>query len=114
MRAVGSCACQVPGGARRVVDLNQLGTHTKSLRQMTMPQIPVYSNVTGKAYTDVSEIRRRLVEQVVMPVRWQETVQNMLAGGTTHLFDLGPRATIKTMVRKIDLTAWKACVAVEV
>ena len=79
-----------------------------------MPTVPVYSNVTGKPFESVEEIRASLVQQVVQPVRWESTISAMLAGGIERLYDLGPRATIKAMVRKISLPAWKQCQSIEV
>jgi hypothetical protein len=103
---------------------------------LRLPSVPVYSNVTGRPYADVEEIRAGLVAQVVAPVRWQETVEAMIAMGLAPAeksaaapappvdpaqgaagivcYDLGPRDTLKAMLRKTNLAAWKTSVSIDV
>ncbi len=86
---------------------------------IAMPAVPVYSNVTGRPYASPDEIRRSLVQQVVAPVRWAESVAALLAAGPpggapVRCYDLGPRDTLKAMLRKTDAAAWALCVSVDV
>uniref|UniRef100_A0A1D2A501 Malonyl-CoA:ACP transacylase (MAT) domain-containing protein n=1 Tax=Auxenochlorella protothecoides TaxID=3075 RepID=A0A1D2A501_AUXPR len=72
------------------------------------PRIPVYSNVTGKVFKDAKEIAALLPRQLVEPVRWEPTIRALVAAGKNQLFELGPGAQIKAMVKRIDPGAWGA------
>jgi [acyl-carrier-protein] S-malonyltransferase len=66
------------------------------------PVCPVYQNVDAKPYTDPAAIKRNLVEQLTAPVRWTQTVQNMIGDGA-HLFvESGPGTVLQGLVKKID------------
>lgn len=66
--------------------------------EIKMPSLTVYSNVTGRPYKTVDEIRESLVQQIVQPVLWQATLEAMLGAGVTKLYDMGPRQTIKVPI----------------
>lgn len=70
------------------------------------PVIPVYSNVTGEPFRDAKHIKEMLPRQLVEPVRWEGTLKNLVAAGKTQLYELGPGAQIKAMVRRIDNSVW--------
>ena len=71
------------------------------------PVCPVYQNVDAHPHTDPAEIKANLVAQLTAPVRWTQTVKNMIADGATEFVDLGPGKVLQGLVSKID-----GCVAV--
>lgn len=66
------------------------------------PICPVYQNVNAKAVTDPEEIKRNLISQLTSPVRWTQTMQQMLADGMTELIEVGPGKVLQGLVKKID------------
>ena len=74
------------------------------------PICPVYQNVTASPVTDPAEIKRNLVAQLTSPVRWTQTMQNMIANGLTEIVEVGPGAVLQGLMRKInrDITATAA------
>ncbi len=69
------------------------------------PICPVYQNVNASAVTDPSEIKKNLMLQLTAPVRWTQSVQNMIIGGATHFIEFGPGKVLQGLVKKIDRTA---------
>ncbi|HOP14494.1 MAG TPA: ACP S-malonyltransferase [Lentimicrobium sp.] len=65
------------------------------------PVCPVYQNVSGKPNTDPAQIRENLIAQLTAPVRWTQSVQNMVAGGATHFVEVGPGTVLQGLVKKI-------------
>ncbi len=65
------------------------------------PVCPVYQNVTAKAMTDPAIIKENLVKQLTAPVRWTQTVQNMVADGATTFVEVGPGTVLQGLVKKI-------------
>ena len=66
-----------------------------------LPHCPVYQNVDALPHTDPDEIRHNLLMQLTSPVRWTQTVQNMLADGATVFTECGPGTVLQGLVRKI-------------
>lgn len=66
------------------------------------PHCPVYQNVDAKPHTDPAEIKANLVAQLTAPVRWTQTVRNMIADGATSFTELGPGKVLQGLVSKID------------
>lgn len=66
------------------------------------PVCPVYQNVNAKAVTDPVLIRENLVKQLTSPVRWTQTVQNMVADGATQFIEVGPGTVLQGLVKKIS------------
>jgi len=64
-------------------------------------KIPVYANMTGKAY---GEAARLLSEQINHPVLWQKTIENMIADGFDTFIEVGPGAVLSGLIAKIDRT----------
>ncbi|MCL2564173.1 MAG: ACP S-malonyltransferase [Oscillospiraceae bacterium] len=62
-------------------------------------QYPIYANLTAQPY-DADNVAGTLVRQMVSPVRWQETVENMIADGVTTFIEVGPGKTLKTLITK--------------
>lgn len=66
-------------------------------------RLPVYANATAQCYPeDVAEMRRLLGEQICHPVRWQETIENMIAEGFTDFIEVGAGKTLSGLVKKIS------------
>ncbi len=67
-----------------------------------MPICPVYQNVTTTAVTDPAEIKKNLIAQLTAPVKWTQSVQNMIADGATEFIEVGPGNTLQGLVKKIN------------
>lgn len=65
------------------------------------PVCPVYQNVDGKPYTNPQDIKKNLILQLTSPVRWTQTVQNMVADGGDHFTEVGPGNVLQGLVKKI-------------
>lgn len=68
---------------------------------VSAPVCPVYQNVDAKPHTDPAEIKTNLVAQLTAPVRWTQSVQNMVADGATEFVELGPGKVLQGLVGKI-------------
>ena len=66
------------------------------------PNCPIYQNVTASAITDENDIKANLISQLTAPVRWTQSVQQMIADGTTHFTEVGPGKVLQGLVRKIN------------
>ena len=66
------------------------------------PKCPIYQNVNALPQTDPQEIRRNLIAQLTSPVRWTQTVKNMVADGTTQFVEYGPGKVLTGLIHKID------------
>lgn len=66
------------------------------------PNCPIYQNVTANAITDEAEIKTNLILQLTSPVRWTQSVQQMIADGATHFTEVGPGKVLQGLVRKIN------------
>ncbi len=66
------------------------------------PICPVYQNVTAEPTTDPETIRQNLVLQLTSPVRWTQTVRNMLRDGATSFTEVGPGTVLQGLIRKVD------------
>lgn len=67
------------------------------------PKCPVYQNVSAKAEMDKDTIQRQVLEQLTSPVRWTQSVQQMIADGATTFYEFGPSDVLKGLIRKINL-----------
>ena len=65
------------------------------------PICPVYQNVDAKPYTDPEELKRNSIAQLTGPVRWTQTVQNMVADGASSFRELGPGTVLQGLIKKI-------------
>jgi [acyl-carrier-protein] S-malonyltransferase len=65
------------------------------------PSCPVYQNVTALPTTDPDEIRKNLLAQLTAPVRWTQSVVNMIGDGAGHFVELGPGKVLQGLVAKI-------------
>lgn len=111
-----ACALLKEKGARRALKLNVSGAFhsplmqpaADALRETIMqtdfhtPQCPIYQNVNAYPQTDPEAIKRNLIEQLTEPVRWTQTVRNMIADGATDFYEFGPGDVLKGLIRKIN------------
>lgn len=76
----------------------------KAINEVTFraPICPVYQNVTASPVTNPDEIKKNLVAQLTSPVRWTQTMQNMIANGLTEIVEVGPGAVLQGLMRKIN------------
>ncbi|GAB2540670.1 ACP S-malonyltransferase [Rufibacter soli] len=79
----------------------------EAIRQTTFsPAIcPVYQNVDAKPHSDPQEIQQNLIKQLTAPVRWTQSVQEMIADGATLFIECGPGKVLQGLVKKIDKNA---------
>jgi len=66
------------------------------------PICPVYQNVTAKAVSDPTEIKKNLNAQLTAPVRWTQTVEQMLKDGATHFTEVGPGKVLQGLIKKVN------------
>jgi [acyl-carrier-protein] S-malonyltransferase len=69
------------------------------------PTVSVISNVTARPHGAPEEIRQRLVDQVVSPVRWEDSIRFLLEQGFRRFIELGPGTTLSGFLKRIDKTA---------
>ena len=72
------------------------------LTPINKPVCPVYQNVDAMPYTDPDAIKQNLIAQLTSPVRWTQTVQNMIADGANEFVELGPGTVLQGLVKKIN------------
>ena len=111
-----ACVALKEAGARRALRLNVGGAFHSPLMQpaaeelkaailkteFRKPFCPIYQNVTAKAETEPEIIRENLLKQLTAPVRWTQSVQNMIADGADEFYEFGPGDVLKGMIRKIN------------
>ena len=66
------------------------------------PVCPVYQNVNAKPETDPDRIKKNLIAQLTSPVRWTQTVENMIADGANLFIEVGPGNVLQGLVKKVD------------
>ena len=66
------------------------------------PFCPIYQNVSAKAEVEPEIIRENLLAQLTSPVRWTQSIQNMIADGATEFYEFGPGDVLKGLIRKIN------------
>ncbi|MCO4823145.1 MAG: ACP S-malonyltransferase [Flavobacteriaceae bacterium] len=69
------------------------------------PNCPIYQNVTASAITDENEIKANLISQLTAPVRWTQSVQQMISDGAKHFTEVGPGKVLQGLVKKINREA---------
>jgi [acyl-carrier-protein] S-malonyltransferase len=111
-----ACEQLLAAGARRAMRLKVGGAFHSPLMeparlelaeairstQFDVPACPVYQNVSAKAETDPEAIKKHLMEQLTSPVRWTQSVQNMIADGACHFIETGPGNVLQGLIRKIN------------
>jgi len=70
--------------------------------KLEIPVCPVYQNVDAKPQTDPTNIKANLNAQLTAPVKWTQTVQNMIADGADQFVEIGPGKVLQGLIKKID------------
>lgn len=70
--------------------------------EVKAPRCPIYQNVTALPETDPVRIKDNLLKQLTSPVRWTQSVKNMLADGATEFTELGPGTVLQGLVKRIS------------
>ena len=111
-----ACAALEKAGARRAIVLKVGGAFhsplmepareelAKAIEKATFkkPKCPIYQNVDAQPHSDPKEIKENLVKQLTSPVRWTQTIQNMIKDGATEFTEVGPGQVLRGLVLKID------------
>jgi [acyl-carrier-protein] S-malonyltransferase len=66
------------------------------------PICPVYQNYTAKAVTDPTAIKNNLIAQLTGPVKWTQSVEQMIADGASHFYEAGPGKVLQGLVKKVN------------
>ena len=72
--------------------------------ELHTPQIPYVANVTANYITKGQEVEELLAKQVSSSVRWQQSVETMIANGIDIFVEIGPGKTLSSFIKKIDKT----------
>lgn len=70
--------------------------------EIRSPRIPVVSNVDALPHSDPAEIRQILVQQVLNPVMWEDSMRYLMAQGVTQMYEIGPGKVLKGLMKRID------------
>lgn len=111
-----ACARLTELGAKRALKLNVGGAFHSPLMEpartelaeainsthFNAPVCPVYQNVNATPVSDPSMIKANLIAQLTAPVRWTQTVLNMLADGADNFTEVGPGSALQGMIKKVD------------
>lgn len=111
-----ACAALTEAGARRALLLPVGGAFHSPLMEpareelaaaieattFSKPNCPVYQNVVAKAVTDPEEIKTNLVAQLTAPVRWTQTMHQMIADGASEVVEVGPGKVLQGLFKKVD------------
>jgi [acyl-carrier-protein] S-malonyltransferase len=69
-----------------------------------IPKCPIYQNVTASAVSNANQIKRNLIAQLTAPVKWTQSVRNMVKDGATQFTEVGPGKVLQGLVNKIEPT----------
>ena len=111
-----ACVAMKEAGARRALRLPVGGAFHSPLMQPAAealaeaikktefhrPFCPIYQNVSAEAEKEPEIIRENLLKQLTAPVRWTQSVQNMIADGATEFYEFGPGDVLKGLIHKIN------------
>jgi [acyl-carrier-protein] S-malonyltransferase len=111
-----ACELMKEAGAKRALPLKVGGAFHSPLMEparvelseaiestkFSVPICPVYQNVSTKGETDPETIKANLISQLTSPVKWTQSVQNMIADGATEFVELGPGKVLQGLISKID------------
>ena len=106
-------------GIKRVMKLNVSGAFHSPLMEpareelaaaiekttFSTPTCPIYQNVSTTAVTDPAEIKKNLLFQLTAPVKWTQSVENMLKDGATEFIEVVPGKVLQGLVKKVDRQA---------
>ncbi len=111
-----ACAKLTEAGAKRAMILQVGGAFHSPLMeparaelaaaieatQFSTPICPVYQNTTASAVTDPVSIQKNLIEQLTAPVRWTQTMHQMIADGASEVIEVGPGKVLQGLFKKVD------------
>lgn len=111
-----ACEKMLAAGAKRALKLPVGGAFHSPLMEparvelaqaieattFSKPVCPIYQNVDAKPQTDPTAIKANLLKQLTSPVRWTQTVQNMIADGADTFTEVGPGSVLQGLVKKIS------------
>ncbi len=111
-----ACEVLIEKGARRALKLPVGGAFHSPLMEparaelaaaienteFSSPICPIYQNVTANAVTDPSEIKSNLIAQLTAPVRWTQTMNQMIADGCSEVVEVGPGKVLQGLFKKVD------------
>lgn len=114
-----ACEAMKAAGAKRALPLSVSGAFHSPLMEaarvelgkaiekteVRTPSCPIYQNVTAKPETDPARIKDNLLQQLTSPVKWTQTVENMLADGATIFRELGPGNVLQGLIKRIAASA---------
>lgn len=114
-----ACEALKAAGAKRALPLSVSGAFHSPLMEaarvelgkaiekteVKTPSCPIYQNVTAKPETDPARIKENLLQQLTSPVKWTQTVENMLADGATIFRELGPGNVLQGLIKRIAASA---------
>jgi len=83
-----------------------------AMRQVAfaVPRVPVIANTTAKPYRQAEELSPALLSQVVSPVRWQQSMEHLLAEGVERFYEIGPGRVLAGLMRRIHRKAEVTCI----
>jgi [acyl-carrier-protein] S-malonyltransferase len=73
-----------------------------NITKFQRPICPIYQNVNASKVTEPEQIKKNLIDQLTSPVRWTQTMKNMLADGATSFVELGPGNVLQGLIKKVD------------
>jgi [acyl-carrier-protein] S-malonyltransferase len=111
-----ACAKLTEAGAKRAMILQVGGAFHSPLMEpareelaaaieathFSNPICPVYQNVTASAVSDPNEIQKNLMAQLTAPVRWTQTMHQMIADGAVEVIEVGPGKVLQGLFKKVD------------
>lgn len=114
-----ACELMKEAGAKRALPLKVGGAFHSPLMEparvelseaieatkIVAPVCPVYQNVSTVGETDPEVIKKNLIAQLTSPVKWTQSVQNMIADGASEFVELGPGSVLQGLITKIDRSA---------
>ena len=114
-----ACEAMKEAGAKRALPLPVGGAFHSPLMEpaktklaaaieatsIVTPICPVYQNVLAKGVVEAEKIKKNLIAQLTAPVKWTQTVQQLLADGSTRFTEVGPGKVLQGLVKKIDRSA---------
>jgi [acyl-carrier-protein] S-malonyltransferase len=70
--------------------------------EVRSPRVPVWSNVDARPHSDPAAIKSLLVQQVLRPVFWEETMRNLLAAGIDRFYEIGPGRVLAGLLKRVQ------------
>ena len=111
-----ACEQLLAAGARRAMKLKVGGAFHSPLMEPARAELAeailsttfhtpicsVYQNVNARAETNPAAIKENLIAQLTSPVRWTQSIENMIADGADHFIELGPGSVLQGLIKKIN------------